>query len=129
LGNAHCTIGSGGTGTLTITPAPLTITANNKSMLQGGALPVFDAGYSGLVNGETSGVVSGLSCGATDAHGTPVSSGTPAGTYTITCSGASAANYSISYQPGTLTIGPANTLSGTVAAWGCQNGLNWGQCS
>jgi hypothetical protein len=52
-------------------------------------------------------VVSGLTCGATDGNGHPVGSGTPAGTYPITCSGGSAANYSITYKTGTLTINPA----------------------
>jgi hypothetical protein len=89
---------------VTVTRAPLTITANNQSMPYGGSVPAFGAGYSGFVGDDTSSVVSGLSCGATDGSGQPVSSSTPAGTYAITCGGAGAANYSISYQPGTLTI-------------------------
>ncbi|HZS86227.1 MAG TPA: MBG domain-containing protein [Chloroflexota bacterium] len=107
LGNSSCAIGTGGTGTLVIGTAPLTIAANNQSMTYGGAVPPFTVSYSGLVGGDTSSVVSGLSCGATDGSGQPVSSSTPAGSYAITCSGSTAANYSISYQPGILTIAPA----------------------
>ena len=94
-------------GTLTIAQAPLTITANNESMVYGGPVPTFAASFSGLVNGDTSSVVSGLTCGAVDASNDPVSGSTPVGTYTITCSGGTTANYSISYQPGTLTISKA----------------------
>jgi hypothetical protein len=96
-------------GALTIHPAPLTVTANNKSMTYGASVPAFDAGYSGLVNGDASGVVSGLTCGAKDGSNTPVSGSTPAGTYSITCSGGTAANYALSYQLGTLTIAKADT--------------------
>jgi uncharacterized protein YjbI with pentapeptide repeats len=96
-------------GTLTIAQAPLTITANNESMVYGGPVPTFAASFSGLVNGDTSSTISGLTCGAVDGSNDPVSGSTPAGTYTITCSGGTTANYSISYQPGTLTISKANT--------------------
>jgi hypothetical protein len=96
-------------GTLTIGQAPLTVTATNKSMTYGGSVPAFDAGFSGFVNGDTSNVVSGVTCGAVDSSKAPVSSSTPAGQYTITCSGGSTRNYAISYQPGTLTINKANT--------------------
>jgi hypothetical protein len=96
-------------GTLTINKAPLAITANDKSMTYGGLVPSFDAEYSGLVNGETSSVVSGLTCGAKEKGVQPVSSSTPAGSYPITCSGGSAANYSLSYTAGTLTIEKAST--------------------
>src|SRR5262249_37435707 len=80
---------------------------NDKTMTYGGTVPTFDASYSGLVNSDTNSVVTGLTCGAKDGHGTQVSSTTPAGKYAITCSGANTANYSISYQSGTLTIGQA----------------------
>lgn len=49
-----------GTGTLTITPAPLYFTVNNASMTQGGSLPSFSASFSGLVNGDGPSVVSGM---------------------------------------------------------------------
>lgn len=109
-----------GNGTLTVNRAPLTITANDKTTIYGEPVPAFDASYDGFVNGDTPAVLSGLTCAALDANGKPVSPTTLAGTYTITCSGATAANYTISYQPGTLTVllfraGSSNVLdqSGT----------------
>jgi len=39
-------------GTLTIAPTPLVITADNKQMVYGGALPELTFGYQGLVNGD-----------------------------------------------------------------------------
>jgi filamentous hemagglutinin family protein len=89
------------TGTLTINPAALVISANNASRTYGAANPAFTASYQGLVNGDTSSVVSGLVLGSSATASTGV------GTYAITASGASAANYSISYATGTLTINPA----------------------
>src|SRR5206468_10929373 len=38
-------------GTLTVTPATLTVTANNKTRVYGAANPTLTAGYSGVVNG------------------------------------------------------------------------------
>ena len=40
-------------GTLTITPAPLSITADNKNTVYGAPLPALTASYSGFVNGDT----------------------------------------------------------------------------
>ncbi|MCW2935258.1 MAG: hypothetical protein JWM19_6220, partial [Actinomycetia bacterium] len=91
-------------GNLTVDPAALLITANNKTMIYGEPVPAFDASYTGFVNGDTASALSGLTCGALDANGNPVSSTTLAGTYTITCSGATDANYRIGYQSGTLTV-------------------------
>ena len=89
-------------GTLTVTPAGLTITAEDKSKVYGAALPTLTASYSGFVNGDT---VASLN--------TPVSLSTTAtaasavGTYPITASGAADANYTISFVAGTLTVGTA----------------------
>ena len=40
-------------GSLTVTTAPLTITADNQTMVYGAALPTLTASYSGFVNGDT----------------------------------------------------------------------------
>jgi hypothetical protein len=85
-------------GTLTVTPAPLTITADNLSRVYGSANPTLTASYSGFVNGDNFSVVSGLTLSTT------ATTASPAGSYPITASGASAANYSISYANGTLTV-------------------------
>ncbi len=113
-GAGLCTITASQAGTAAFKPATpvsrwfntarkaLTITANNKTRPYGTANPPFDATYSGFVSPEdqtTAGVLSGaLSC--TAATGAL----SPAGAYTIFCSGQTAANYSITYRTGTLTI-------------------------
>jgi len=88
----------------TITQALLNIIADNKSKTAGLPNPVFTADYSGFVPGEGLGVLTGALNLASTA--TTLS---PAGDYPITPSGVSAANYSISYQDGTLHVDPANT--------------------
>lgn len=88
-------------GTLSITPADLTIRANDFSRLYGAANPDFTATFTGLVDGDSASVVTGLELATTALTGSSV------GDYSITASGASAANYNISYTPGTLTINKA----------------------
>jgi MBG domain (YGX type)/Bacterial Ig-like domain (group 3)/Beta-propeller repeat len=89
-------------GALTVTPAALTIAANNATRLYGGANPAFTASSSGFVNGDNASVLIGvLSCS------TAATSASPVGTYPVTCSGQSAANYSITYVPGQLSVTPA----------------------
>jgi hypothetical protein len=84
-------------GTLTITPAPLTITANNQTIILGGTVAP-SASYSGFVLGQTSANLSGtLSCSATKGTGN-------VGSSAINCSGQSSTNYSIAFAPGTATV-------------------------
>ena len=40
-------------GNLTVTAAPLTITADNQTKVYGAALPTLTASYTGFVNGDT----------------------------------------------------------------------------
>ncbi len=100
------TVNHGGTsasasaGTVAVTPAPLTITANNKAMTYGGTLPALTATFQGLVNGDTPAAVSGLMLATV-----PASS--HVGSYAITASGATDGNYAITLVNGTLTITPA----------------------
>ena len=90
-------------GTLTITPAPLTIKANNASRLYFEDNPSFSFTCSGFQNNETSSVLTTLPSYTTNAVKT-----SNVGTYTITPSGAKANNYTMSYQTGTLTISKRN---------------------
>ncbi|MBR0049256.1 MAG: BspA family leucine-rich repeat surface protein [Prevotella sp.] len=86
-------------GTLTVTRAPLTISAGNYTKQEGSANPTFTPTFSGFKNGETKSVLTKqptVSCEATTSS--------PAGTYPVTVSGAEAQNYSISYVSGTLTV-------------------------
>ncbi len=91
-------------GTLTINKAVLTVTANNASMTYGGMLPAFIASYTGFVNGDGQGVLSGAPSLTTTA-----TSSSPVGNYTITAAQGtlSAQNYSFAFVNGTLRIGPA----------------------
>lgn len=88
-------------GTLTINPALLTIAAQDASRAYGSANPSWDITYSGLVNGEDASVVSGLTVS------TAATASSAVGDYAIAVSGASAANYAITFTPGTLTVNPA----------------------
>ncbi len=91
-------------GTLTINKAVLTVTANNASMTYGGTLPAFTASYTGFVNGDGQGVLSGAPSLTTTA-----TAGSPVGNYTITAAQGtlSAQNYSFAFVSGTLSISPA----------------------
>ena len=91
-------------GTLTVTPAPLTITADNQSMVYGAALPALTAGFSGFVNGDTPASLGTQPTLSTTATAGSHVSGSP---YTITASGAADPDYSFTYVPGTLTVTPA----------------------
>ena len=86
-------------GKLTVTKAPLTITAKSYTIKQGDALPTFEAEYAGFKNNETSSVLSTQARITTTATSTDV-----AGEYDINVSGAEAQNYDISYVKGKLII-------------------------
>src|SRR6185437_3126632 len=51
-GDATCDQ-SNGANDLVVTPAPLTITADDQTKVYGAALPTLPASYSGFVNGDT----------------------------------------------------------------------------
>ncbi len=88
-------------GLLFITPAPLRISANNLSMIQGTAVPPLTASYQGLVNGDSA---ASLTTGPTLT--TPASGASLPGTYPISVEGARSLNYVISYANGSLLITP-----------------------
>ena len=87
-----------------ITPAPLTITANNDSGTYGVPPPpgLNGVSYTGFVDGQTSSVLTTLPTVTTTATST-----SPVGSYPITGTGAVDSNYAISYEPGTYTVTPA----------------------
>ncbi len=88
-------------GTVTVSPAPLSITASSGSMQYGSAVPQISAIVTGLQNEEASSVLVGLTCS------TAATSTSPVGSYPTTCSGAVDANYTIAYSNGTLAVTPA----------------------
>jgi gliding motility-associated-like protein len=89
--------------TLTITPVPLNITANNLTALYGAAIPTLTVTYTGLVNGDNAASLTTAPLISTTAS--PLS---PVATYPISVSGAVNKNYTISYVAGTLTISIAS---------------------
>ncbi|WP_042688683.1 MBG domain-containing protein, partial [Azospirillum sp. B506] len=91
-------------GALTVNQAALTVTANNASKTYDGLAYSGGNGvsYSGFVNGETAAVLGGAL-----AYGGTAQGAVNAGTYTLTASGLSSANYAISYAPGALTVNQA----------------------
>lgn len=86
-------------GTLTITKAPLTITAKSYTRQQGETNPTFEVTYNGFKNYETESVLTRKPTVTT----TATTNSSP-GTYVISVSGAEAQNYSIYYVNGTLTV-------------------------
>ena len=97
-------------GTLTITKAPLTITAKSYTIKQGKDLPTLEVEYSGFKNNETEAVFT-----ASPTISTNASKNSEPGTYAITVSGAEATNYEMTYVNGTLTItAKTETFDGDV---------------
>jgi hypothetical protein len=121
-------------GTLTVTPAPLTVTAANASMVFGDPVPTLTGIVSGIKNGDN----------ITGVYTTTATSASPVGTYPITASASDngtgkLTNYTVTLVNATLTINPAPltvtaanasmvfgdpvpTLSGTIT--GIKNGNN-----
>ena len=89
---------------LSITPAPLVITANSFSKNDDGLAYTGGNGvtYSGLVNNETNSVLSGTLTYGGDSQGA-----IKTGIYEIIPGGLSSGNYNISYHNGFLSIGNA----------------------
>lgn len=83
----------------TVNKAMLSVTADNKTVAFGSALPALTVSYSGFVNGEGVGVLTPAPLASVTA-----SAGSPTGDYPISLSTGGAANYSFDYHPGVLTI-------------------------
>jgi hypothetical protein len=97
-------------GTLTITPAPLTITGNDASRVVGAASPPFSASYSGFVLGQGPAVLTGDL-----GFQTPAVASSPTGEYPIIPGGLGAADYAITYVAGTLHVTAVTTPAPTPA--------------
>jgi gliding motility-associated-like protein len=102
-------------GTLTVTPAALTVTADNQARDYGAANPALTVTYTGFVNGDTSASLTTLPTVVTTADVT-----SPVGTYPITASGAVDLNYTFNYVAGILTVIPLTdaTLSNLIVSEG-----------
>ncbi|TBW38284.1 filamentous hemagglutinin N-terminal domain-containing protein [Siculibacillus lacustris] len=109
-------------GTVTVTPATLTVTADNGTMFQGMRLPTLGYGVSGWRNGQTDDLLTGVTV-TTDA--TPTS---PPGTYRTMAAGgllagAAAGNYALAHVGGTLTVDRPLTAPGDSGRFAAGIGL------
>ena len=98
-----------GTGILAVTPAALTVKANDSTRSYGAANPTFSATYSGFVNNDTA--VTG-----TPTFTTTATAASNVGTYPIVVSGVSAANYNVLFINGTLIVKKATATGAVVNA-------------
>ncbi len=93
-------------GTLTVTKAPLVLSANDKSRLYYEDNPTFDFSLTGLRNGDA------ISClDVTPKYECQANKSTNVGSYAIIPSRADAKNYSIEYQNGMLNIAPRQLIA------------------
>lgn len=86
-------------GTLTITKANLTITADNKTRAYATANPTFTASYTGFLGTDNSSSLTSL-----PAINTTAIISSSCGTYTLSIGGAVSSDYNLTYVTGTLTI-------------------------
>ena len=97
-------------GTLTITKAPLTVTAMDASREQFEDNPEFAIVYSGWKNGEDENVLIQKAIAVTDA-----TKDSEVGQYVISVSGGEAQNYELHYVNGVLTVTESTGMAGIVA--------------
>jgi hypothetical protein len=109
----------------TITPAPLTIAADDKVRPANAPNPPFTATYTGLVAGDTPASLDGVL-----AFSTPATLASPEGSYAITPSGQTSDNYLITFVDGVLAVvalpaipGPAYDPQAIAAAYSDQRFL------
>ena len=93
-------------GTLSITPAPLTIKANDVVREYYSDNPNFSYTCNGFVNGDNENVLATI-----PKLSTPATRTSSVGTYEITIGETSSPNYSISFVNGTLTITPRTLIA------------------
>jgi hypothetical protein len=86
-----------------VTPAPLTVTANNASRAFGAANPTFSGTVTGAVNGDT----------FTESFTTTATTTSAVGSYPIVpaVTGANLASYTVTIVNGTLTVSGASTTT------------------
>ncbi|MBV8426782.1 MAG: hypothetical protein JOZ88_06015 [Hyphomicrobiales bacterium] len=101
-----------------ITPAPLIVTANNATGVQGGPQPVFTASFGGFPAGLGASALSGtLTFTTTPIPGMP-------GTFEILPGGLSSSNFAITFVPGTFSLisGSSQPGSGVLNAGSTSSG-------
>jgi hypothetical protein len=100
------------TETFAVTPATLTVRADDQSVQYSDALPTLTYGITGFVNGEDTSVLTGaLACATVAAVNQAGQVTSPAGDYPISCSGDLADdNYTIAHAAGTLSVSAEGTV-------------------
>ena len=109
-------------GTITVTPAVLTVTARNQAKTYGAPNPSLTLDYSGFVNGQSVANIDKLPTATTPANLT-----SSVGTYDINAADAADGNYSFIYNKGTLTIAKASltaTAENKITTYGSVPDLN-----
>lgn len=86
-------------GTLSIGEAPLTVTANDQTMVYGAAVPALTFEYDGFVNDDNSDDLTTIPVASTTATSTIA-----IGDYPIAVAGAVSTNYEITYVPANLSV-------------------------
>jgi hypothetical protein len=94
---------------LVVTPAPLTIRAEDETVVYGSALPAGSVQYTGFVKNDGPASLTSAPTVSAAAGASSV------GTYVLSAGGAVDPNYTIHYVPGTLTIVPAPLTVVTTA--------------
>jgi hypothetical protein len=89
---------------IAIAPAPLVVQANNAAKVYGEALPAFTGSGTGFVNGDSM-----ASLGGTLSFSTAATATSAPGSYSVTPSGVSSPNYTVTFAAGTLTVDKAST--------------------
>ncbi|MFT3746473.1 MAG: MBG domain-containing protein [Pyrinomonadaceae bacterium] len=130
LQSGNYSFGTFTNGTLTVTAAQLTITADNQTRVYGAPNPALTFQITGFVNGEGVGVLTGTPSVTTTATATS----TP-GTYPITVAQGTlaSANYTFATANGTLTVTTGSTTTtitnaaalGTATSVGQSYPVNW----
>ncbi|MES2684665.1 MAG: MBG domain-containing protein [Pseudomonadota bacterium] len=103
--NAGYLLAAGTSGALSITPASLSVTANNASPVYSGV--AFSGGngvsFSGFVNGQSAAALGGTLAFTGTSQGA-----VNVGSYAITPGGLTSSNYALSFVSGTLNVTPAS---------------------
>jgi len=109
-----------------ITPATLTVRAENKSRLLGAANPPLTPAISGYQNGEDADAVGLIGVPSLSTDAVPAS---PEGFYTITCAAGTVAitslNYTLAFVNGTLRVTELTTWAKGNGLWDIETSVNW----
>ena len=97
-------------GTLTITPAELTVTVADEEIEMGEEIPAFKLSYEGWKNGEDESVLDKKPTATTEA-----TAESAMGDYPITISGGEAKNYTFRYIPGNLHVKESSGIANIEA--------------